>query len=227
MAAGVYHARTDMRACLAALVLIVAAAGSASAQVRAEDMRQALAQLRAAVDAIPQEARGRRGRGNRPSPDQIKRLQSAVDWLNNRVASTDPNGVSEDYLRSLQRAAELLKQNPSAAVVDDVLADLETKVEHCKMLGIGMGGSVLVRIDTRRPSGPVSDWQVLSLLKIYERVNGASPVTFPKLSTPTESRLDPGRYWIWAREPATGRTTERSLVRVVGQKELLVDLPVP
>jgi hypothetical protein len=205
---------------LVALVLIAGAAGSASAQVRAEDLRQALARLRESTDRIAR-LNGAVGRM------RTEELHSAIEWLNNRIASTDTKNVSREYLRSLQRAAELLDLTPSQGVVDDVQEELEAKVEHCKMLGIGMGGSVLVRIDTRRSSGPVSDWQVLSLLKIYERVNGASPVTFPKLSTPTESRLDPGRYWVWAREPATGRTTERTLVRVVGQKELLVDLPVP
>ena len=205
-----------MRSCFVALALTLSAAEGVSAQVRAEDLTRTLAQLRSAADALPRRAR-----------NAENRIKSAIDWLNNR-ASKDPQNVSEEYLRSLQRAGELLRQRPlSVEVIEDVLAELEAKVDHCKLLGIGMGGSVVLRINTRRPSGPVGNWQVLSLLKIYERVNGASPVTFPKLSTPTESRLDPGRYWIWAREPATGRTTEPTLVRVVGQKELLVDLPVP
>ena len=38
-------------------------------------------------------------------------------------------------------------------------------------------------------------------------------------STPTEPRLEPGRYWVWARNPATGRTSERALVRVAGQND--------
>ena len=67
----------------------------------------------------------------------------------------------------------------------------------------------------------------LYLLKIYERIKGASPAAFPTLSTPTEVRLDPGRYWMWARDPATGRTSDRTLVRVAGQTELPIDLPVP
>jgi len=90
-----------------------------------------------------------------------------------------------------------------------------------------MGGSVLLKVNTRRGSETVRDWQVVYLLKVYEHVAGAAPIVFPSLSTPTEAALEPGRYWLWARDPTTGRTSERALVRVLGRPELAVDLPVP
>jgi len=90
-----------------------------------------------------------------------------------------------------------------------------------------MGGSVLLRVNTRRGSSSVNNWQVFYLLKIYETAAGTSPTTFPTLSAPAETRLEPGRYWIWARDPATGRTSERALVRVSGKQEFRIDLPVP
>jgi hypothetical protein len=111
--------------------------------------------------------------------------------------------------------------------MDDVAADLEAKVEHCRLLGIGMGGSVLLKVNTRRGPQTVGDWQVVYLLKVYEHVKGATPTVFPTLSTPTEAPLEPGRYWLWARDPSTGRTSERALVRVFGRSQLDVDLPVP
>ena|SRR5439155_5578037 len=217
---------THMRGCFIAVALVtLALPGSVSAQVSTADLESALAQLQSAAADITPDFFGRD-----PNPDRIaeaNRLKAAVDWLNGPVAKARTAGVSPEYLRSLQRAAELLKQKPSVEAVRDVTSDLEAKVEHCRALGVGMGGSVALKINTRRPSGPVSDWQVIYLLKIYEHLSAASPISFPRLSTPTEATVEPGRYWVWARDPGTGRTSERALVRVVGQKELLVDLPVP
>jgi hypothetical protein len=195
-----------------ALTLMLTATGSA--QNRAADLAAAVAQLQRAVDALPPAAKG-------------ARLVQATEWLTRRSATANPAEISPEYVRTLQRAAALLSERPTADVIDDVTAELETKVEHCKVLGTGMGGSVLLQVSTRRGSQTVSDWQVFYLLKIYERVSAVYPVTFPNLSTPTETRLDPGRYWLWARDPATGRTSDRALVRVAGQTALRVDLPVP
>jgi hypothetical protein len=68
---------------------------------------------------------------------------------------------------------------------------------------------------------------VFSLLKFYERAGAGSALAFPTLSAPAVTRLDPGRYWLWARDPSTGRTSERSLLKVSGQQEFSIDLPVP
>jgi hypothetical protein len=72
----------------------------------------------------------------------------------------------------------------------------------------------------------VADWQVLYLLKFDEWLK-TPPRNFLRVSSPTEMNVEPGRYWIWAHDPATGRTSDRVLVEVAGQKELLLDLPVP
>ena len=204
-----------MRACFAAFLLLTFALPRvASAQVREDQLLRTVGRLAAAVDAIPPNVR----------PPQLK---DAADWLSRRSVSANPADISEAYLRSLERAAELLEAKPGKDVIDDVAGELDAKVEHCRTLGIGMGGSVVLKVNTRTASGPVGNWQVVYLLKIYERMSGTSPNHFPRLSTPTEATVEPGRYWVWARDPSTGRTSERSLVRVVGQKELLVDLPVP
>ena len=50
---------------------------------------------------------------------------------------------------------------------------------------------------------------------------------FFRPSSPTEMELEPGRYWVWAVDPVTGRMSERVLVPVTGQKELLFDLDIP
>jgi hypothetical protein len=204
-----------MRTYLAVVTaLVLAAPHSAGAQVRRTDVNLAIGQLNLAVRALPPVA-------------ALPRIQAAVTWLSGRADRTDPAKVSPEYVRSLQQMAELLRTDPRSVIADDVADELDAKVEHCRQLGIGMGGSVLLSVNTRRGSQTVRDWQVFYLLKIYEHVKAASPTVFPSLSTPTQSALEPGRYWLWARDPSTGRTSERALVRVAGQTQLQVDLPVP
>jgi hypothetical protein len=198
---------------LAAALLALMLPQPPTGQNRDAELTRALAQLQAAVDVLQPALR---------PPG----LAPAVQWLRGRSARpSEP--ISEEYVRSLQRAAALLTSSPSKTVLDDVTSELEAKVDHCRTLGFGMGGSVVLRVSTRRGPQTVGDWQVFYLLKIYEHVANAAPAAFPALSTPTETRLDPGRYWIWARDPATGRMSERTLIRVAGQTEFQVDLPVP
>ena len=185
-----------------------------SAQPRIADLGPALGALQAAADDIPAAAR----------PPQ---LPQAINWLIKRAATTDAKQVSLEYIRSLQRAADLLRRNPTPEVIADITSELEAKVDHCRILGIGMGGSVRLRINTRRSGKAVSDLQVFYLLKFYERLNAVAATAFPTLSSPTEAQVEPGRYWVWARDPATGRTSDRVLVRVAGQSEFVVDVPVP
>jgi hypothetical protein len=180
----------------------------------AVDLKDALTGLRQAVAAVP---------SNVPT----ERLAAAAAWLDRNYPKAKPEEITEEYARAIQWSAELLNAQPTIDVVDDVTSELEAKVDHCRELGLGMGGLVTLTVVTRRGGGTVSDWQVLYLLKIYERVSGASAENFPTLSSPAEVRVEPGRYWVWARDPATGRSSERALVRVAGQPEIRVDLPVP
>ena len=51
---------------------------------------------------------------------------------------------------------------------------------------------------------------------------------FPKLSSPTLETLVPGRYVMWAFDPTTNRTSDRTVIKVgEGRKELALDLTVP
>ena len=197
-----------------ALAFVLALPDFASAQVRREDLNLAVGQLRLAARALPPVA-------------ALPRIQTAVAWLSDRAATTNPAQVSKEYVRSLQQLAELMTSDRRSEVMDDVAEELEAKVEHCRRLGIDMGGSVLLQVNTRRGPETIGNWQVLYLLKVYEHVKGAAPTVFPSLSTPTEVALEPGRYWLWARDPSTGRTSERALVRVLGRTQLQVDLPIP
>jgi hypothetical protein len=188
-------------------------APAAGAQPRPADLDRALTDLAFALEALPS--------FNRPP-----RLRAAVEWLRRRGA-TSPEQVTEAYVRSLQQAAAIIRRNPPPPILEDVVAELEAKVEHCRSLNIGMGGTVALDVNTRRGSAVVNDWQVFYLLKIYEHIDDASSVSFPNLSAPAHATLEPGRYWLWARDPVTGRVSDRTLVRVVGRPQLTVDLPVP
>jgi len=196
---------TRRKACLA-LALLAAPSGAAAQVVSAQE-------LRTVIDRVADVA-------------STPRLRMAVEWLRNNQERSDLGRLTPEYVRSLDRAAETLRQGPPADVVEDVTRELETKVEHCRRLGVGMGGTVSLLVNTRRRGAAVADWQVLYLLKFDEWLK-TPPRTFPRQSTPTEARVEPGRYWIWARDPSSGVMSERVLVEVAGASSLVVDLPVP
>lgn len=156
------------------------------------------------------------------------RFATAVRWLQNNAPKTAVASVSREYVASLERAARLLETQGQglASVFDDVTRELEAKVQHCRTLGVGMGGAVALEVNTRRGSAVVGDWQVQYLLKFDEWLK-TPPRTFPRVSSPTDARVEPGRYWLWARDPVTGKTSGRMLVEVAGRADMLVDLPVP
>lgn len=213
-----------MRVCIAVVVLTLVVPSAMDGQVRSNALITALSRIQRR--AAQEETRSR----DHPPPELLRRrwerTRKSAEWLIGRVGKTNLAAVTPEYLRALQRTAQVAT-HASDEQWEDIASELEAKVEHCRRLNIGMGGSVLLKVSTRRAAGPVSNWQVLYLLKIYEGAKGASPTNFPKLSSPTEAAIEPGRYWIWARDPSTGKTSERVLVRAAGLKELLVDLPVP
>lgn len=187
-----------------------------------EALGSALARLRAAADQL--------------SPDSFaaadaapieKRLDAAVRWLSNNYQPGAIADVSMDYAKAIDSAAQVLSNDPSPAQIEDVTLDLEAKVHFCRTTGQPMGGKVLVTVHTRSGQASVGEWRVHYLLKIFEVVGDASPGTFMRLSTPTMTHLEPGRYWVWARHPVTKRVTERVLVTLSGPTDAVVDLVVP
>lgn len=113
-------------------------------------------------------------------------------------------------------------------VLEALADDLEAKLEHCVASGGKLGGAVRVLVRTRDPRQEVRDWQVLYLPKIQEASASASPAVFPQLSSPTDERLVPGRYVIWARNPFNGQSGDRQVFKVgEGRTDLTIELPVP
>lgn len=113
-------------------------------------------------------------------------------------------------------------------VLEALADDLDAKLEHCVASGGKLGGAVRVLVRTRDVRQEVRDWQVLYLPKIQEASPSASPAVFPQLSSPTDERLVPGRYVMWARNPFDGQTGERQVFKVGdGRTDLAIELPVP
>jgi hypothetical protein len=152
-----------------------------------------------------------------------------------RLSASWPAQSPENYRLNLARTVESAaaavqgEGGPARLSALEALADdLETKLEHCVRSGGKLGGAVLVRVRTVQASGEARRWQVLYMPRILAFSTAPVPDVFPQLSSPTDERLVPGRYLMWARNPVTGLVGERTLVKVgEGRKELVLDLPVP
>ena len=85
-----------------------------------------------------------------------------------------------------------------------------------------------VRVRTLHGGEEIKSWQVFYMPKVLEAAEHASPDLFPRLSSPTEETLVPGRYVMWVRDPSTSKVGERTVVKIgEGKKELILELPVP
>jgi hypothetical protein len=163
-----------------------------------------------------------------------RRANSALSRLQALSAAWPPQ-APEDYrvnlaldVASLAAAVESGDAGALGATLQAVAEDLEVKLDHCVRSGGKLGGSVAVRVRTLQGSTEARSWQVFYLPKVFEAAPNATPDLFPQLSSPTEETLVPGRYVMWVRNPTSGTTGERTVIKVgEGRKELVVDLPVP
>jgi len=185
-----------------------------------------LGALDAALSRIPASTAAIRT-GHRRAAEALSQLRA--------LSAAWPAQSPEDYrinLAAVVRALEAAAGRGDDAVLCDTLQaiaeDLEAKLEHCRKSGGKLGGSVLVRVRTIQGSEEAPRWQVFYMAKILEAAASPTPDAFPQLSSPTEEMLVPGRCVMWARNPATLKVGERTVVKVgEGRKELLLDLPVP
>jgi ankyrin repeat protein len=180
------------------------------------DLQRAVERLDHAVSQLPRRLRLRTD------------IERDVRWLAQR--SRSQADVSDEYTAALRRAAEtaerIVQGKEPPAALEDVAEELRAKVDHCRITGIGMGGTVRLLVHTRRGSEKVDNLQVFYLLKIFENTQ-VTPGAFPRWSSPTQEPLEPGRYWLWARDPVSRRSSDRVLVKLSGRDEITVDLPVP
>jgi hypothetical protein len=150
-----------VRSAILTLAILLTTAITAAQRAETSVRGSTPSQIRVAVDAL--QAAAAAARANAPDALLLK-----ADWLHDSVfpppdwdgPRTNADDVTADYTQSLQRAAELIRNNPSPDVLADIAADLETKVEHCQRLGIGMGGVISVRVNTLRGCEAVINLQV-------------------------------------------------------------------
>src|SRR5262249_44468059 len=143
------------RLTIAVFVVLLVQTSRAQVAVSPGELTGAVRVLALSAEALPAQLRS-------------SRLADSVGWLQNNVGKTRAENVSQEYVRSLERAAAVLAGQPSAAVVEDITREVEAKVAHCKRLGIGMGGLVGITVNTKRGGRVVGDWEVLYQLKFDE-----------------------------------------------------------
>lgn len=234
LAAGAGHVPAVMPSAVMP-VTALATAPQPSPETAAPPIGDSLRRLAAALGATD----GRLPRRMAEWPQRLRqaheRTMAALTVLIG-LSNNWPRDTPEDYRRQLAATAGLVDRairNADGAprletLIEPLADDLETKLGHCQASGGRLGGLVTVQVRTVRGAREDAAWQVLVLPRIFEDAPGAAPTPFPKLSSPTASRVVPGRYLLWARDPVNGRASER-LVLVVGngQTGLDVDLPVP
>jgi hypothetical protein len=156
---------------------------------------------------------------------------SKLQALSTKWPAESPDDYRDNlagFIATLEAALKIGDAETLAATDDAVAEDLEVKLEHCTLSGGRLGGSVVVRVRTVQAGTESRSWQVFYMPRVFEAASNASPDLFPRLSSPTEETLVPGRYVMWVRDPVTARLGERTVVKVgEGKKELLLDLPVP
>lgn len=138
--------------------------------------------------------------------------------------------VSQSYLADMAATLWALhgaRNSPEpAAVLDSAADDLTVRLQYCRTTNTGLGGKVQLRVHTMKGGAEVKNWRVFYLPKIFEDQSAGEP--FPTYSSPTEFPLSPGRYLIWAKNPATGAEGERSVVRLGGGRSLEeLQIPLP
>jgi hypothetical protein len=176
--------------------------------------------------------------GQIPNTPQLRIQRIRADVAVSRLLGLSAKWPAEspaDYRFNLARDAAALRAALQAgdrlrlaSTLEAVADDLEVKLEHCTRSGGKLGGSVVVRVRTVAGGAEARNWQVFYLPKVLEAAGGVSPDVFPRLSSPTDETLVPGRYVMWVRQPDSDRVSGRTVVKVgEGKTELLLDLTVP
>ncbi len=164
------------------------------------------------------------GARNLPPTPEHDRILQVVAWM---AREGDHLRVSDTYREELDADARRLESSDATVFAGAVADDLLLKQNHCRALGLGMGGKVRVSFTTRQRSGVVNNWQVLYLPRIFKDAPGVAPRLIPGWTSPAVEELDPGRYLVWARDPVTRKTTERQEVPFSGKREVAMPLAIP
>jgi hypothetical protein len=177
---------------------------------------------------------GPSGRANQARQD--------VEWLARSLTSQAPGppspqgSVNQQMIRGLQADDDALVAAASSetqrrkALLDSVYEDLHLKFLYCKMSPDRMNAMVDISVQTWDNDKEVKSWQVASINAPLAILHSDRYQAFPKFSSPTKTRLPPGRYLIWAQDPKNpsrrGPAKEISLGND-GVKSLDADVLIP
>jgi hypothetical protein len=109
--------------------------------------------------------------------------------------------------------------------IADVLDDLYLKAHACLLNRGEAVASVSVTVHTKKSGTEVSNWRVLCMAKILRLYPSSSPTAFPRLSSPTQWNLAPGKYIMWAENPDTWQKSTEQEIPVDCNQDC--DLPIP
>jgi len=150
------------------------------------------------------------------------------DWWTNIT-------MTSDYFSQLQQDDIVLSSAHDAILANDkissydnlgaALDDFYLKVNACLLNNGKLVESVSVKVSTKKSGSEVSNWRVFCIAKILKLYPTFSPTMFPKLSSPTELKVAPGNYIMWAENPQTGSKSTEQEFPIDSDEEC--DLTVP
>ena len=201
-----------MQRCLATLTLVtLALAGpliDRGSRLNAQDVSQK-SPLRTALSALASEI-APFTRDPQPLRQAALDATNWVRWLQEATEAWKPASVDDGRpMRvAIERMVLAMRGAPNDAARRDLLPpienDLEDKVAYCRKHGLSSTSRVTV-VTKRGAVAEVSGLEVLFLEKFLENDPRAVPRQFRGFSSPATDELVPGRYVIWAREPAPSR----------------------
>lgn len=173
------------------------------------------------------------GKTDGVSENQLSEAKLAVNWLRTSLTPEGPNRAMLDGLIADAEAlgnAQPGDDSQRRAVITAAFDDLRLKRMYCRERPERMNALVKFTVKTWDGTTEVHQWQVAYLNAPLAILHRDQFQPFPKFSSPTEVRLPPGRYMVWAQDPRNaakrGPATEVALGQN-GAAEVQADIVVP
>ena len=167
------------------------------------------------------------------SENQLSEAKLAVNWLRTSLTPEGPNRAMLDGLIADVEAlgnAQQGDERERRALIEATLDDLRLKRAYCREKPERMNALVKLTVKTWDGAAEKHQWQVAYLNAPLAILHRDQFQPFPKFSSPTEVRLPPGRYMVWAQDPRNaairGPATEVALGQN-GAAEVQADIVVP
>ena len=227
----------QLRILTIAIAAVAAGAGGTRdvrAQQPAASSRSANAEMADTILAVMAEQLNRfQGNTAGVSENQLAEAKLAVNWLRTSLTPEGPNAAMLDGLRADAEALRNAQQGDERerrALLEATFDDLRLKRAYCRERPERM--NALVRLTVQTWDGPTEAhrWQVAYVNAPLAILHRDQFQPFPKFSSPTEVRLPPGRYMVWAQDPQNAAKRGPAKEVALGQNgagEVQADIVVP